>query len=155
MMSKSAWVIEVAEAEFDEKVLKKSHEVPVVVDFWAPWCSPCRMVAPELEKVAAANRGRWVVAKVNTDEVPELGARFGIQSIPTMAVFQGGKEVGRSGGARPAAGPYCSMASPLAASAAVAQADRSAMGKDSFAGTPRVKLMVSRADMVLIFSSRK
>ena len=78
--------------------------LPVVVDFWAPWCGPCRMVAPELEKVAAANRGRWVVAKVNTDEVPELGARFGIQSIPTMAVFQGGKEVGRSVGARPAAG---------------------------------------------------
>jgi len=62
------------------------------------------MVAPELEKVAAAHRGKWIVAKVNTDEIPGLGARYGIQSIPTMAVFQGGREVGRSIGARPAAG---------------------------------------------------
>jgi len=62
------------------------------------------MVAPELEKVAASHRGLWIVAKVNTDAIPELGARFAIQSIPTMAVFQGGREIGRSVGARPAAG---------------------------------------------------
>jgi thioredoxin 2 len=78
--------------------------LPVVVDYWAPWCGPCRMVAPELEKVAASRRGQWIVAKVNTDELPELGARFGIQSIPTMAVFRAGSEVGRGVGARPAAG---------------------------------------------------
>ena len=89
-------------AAFD--ALVGASSLPIVVDFWAPWCAPCRMVAPELEKVAAAHRGRWVVAKVNTDEIPELGARYGIQSIPTMAVFQGGREVGRSVGARPAAG---------------------------------------------------
>jgi thioredoxin 2 len=89
-------------AVFD--ALIAASPLPVVVDFWAPWCGPCRMVAPELQKVAAAHRGRWIVAKVNTDEVPELGGRFGIQSIPTMAVFQGGREVGRGVGARPAAG---------------------------------------------------
>jgi thioredoxin 2 len=61
------------------------------------------MVAPELERVAAANAGRYLVVKVNTDAVPELGDRFGIRSIPTMAVFDGGREVARTAGARPAA----------------------------------------------------
>ena len=75
--------------------------LPIVVDFWAPWCGPCRMVAPEIARVAARNSGRYVVVKINTDEVPELGDRFGIRSIPTMAVFSGGSERARTAGARP------------------------------------------------------
>jgi thioredoxin 2 len=80
-----------------------ASELPVVVDFWAPWCGPCRMVAHELARVASANKGRYLILKVNTDAIPELGDRFGIRSIPTMAVFNEGKEVGRTAGARPAA----------------------------------------------------
>jgi thioredoxin 2 len=81
-----------------------SHvSVPIVVDYWAPWCGPCRMVAPELAKVAARSNGRFLVVKVNTDVLSDLGQRFGIRSIPTMAVFKEGREVQRTTGARPAA----------------------------------------------------
>ena len=76
--------------------------MPVVVDYWAPWCGPCRMVAPELKKVARHLQGRVLVVKVNTDALSDLGERFGIQSIPTLAVFGGGKELARTAGARPA-----------------------------------------------------
>jgi len=88
-------------ALFDAIVAHAS--VPVVVDYWAPWCGPCRTVAPEIEKVARRSAGRLLVVKVNTDQVPELGNRYTIRSIPTMAVFNRGAEVGRTSGARPAA----------------------------------------------------
>jgi thioredoxin 2 len=87
-------------ADFDRLIAQSS--LPVVVDYWAPWCGPCRMVAPELEKVAARQAGRFVVVKVNTDALGELGERFGIRSIPTLAVFAGGREIARSSGTRPA-----------------------------------------------------
>jgi thioredoxin 2 len=88
-------------ADFDRLVAKAS--VPVVVDYWAPWCGPCRMVAPELQKVAARQAGRVLVVKVNTDLLADLGERFGIRSIPTLAIFAGGREIARTAGARPAA----------------------------------------------------
>jgi len=87
-------------ADFDRLVARSS--VPVVVDYWAPWCGPCRFVAPELQKVAARQAGKLLVVKVNTDELSDLGERGKIRSIPTLAVFAGGKEVARSAGARPA-----------------------------------------------------
>jgi thioredoxin 2 len=87
-------------ADFDRLVAQSS--LPVVVDYWAPWCGPCRMVAPELEKVATRQAGQILVVKVNTDELSDLGQRFNIRSIPTLAIFAGGKEIARTTGARPA-----------------------------------------------------
>ena len=80
-----------------------SSALPLVVDFWAPWCGPCRMVAPELEKFARSTAGRYLVVKVNTDEHQDIGGRFRIQSIPTLAVIAGGRELDRTAGVRPAA----------------------------------------------------
>jgi len=88
-------------ADFDRLVARAS--VPILVDYWAPWCGPCRMVAPELKKVAARRAGRALVVKVNTDVLADLGERFGVRSIPTLAIFADGREVTRSAGARPAA----------------------------------------------------
>jgi thioredoxin 2 len=81
----------------------RESTLPLVVDFWAPWCGPCRMVAPELERLAKQHAGHWLVVKVNTDEVEELGARYGIRSIPTLAVVHRGRELARTAGAQPAA----------------------------------------------------
>jgi thioredoxin 2 len=94
--------VDAASAEVFDALVSQSP-LPVVVDFWAPWCGPCRMMAPEVEKVAQRTAGQALVVKVDTDAVPDLGARFGIQSIPTVAVFRGGREVARESGARPAA----------------------------------------------------
>jgi thioredoxin 2 len=80
-----------------------SHStVPVLVDFWAPWCGPCKMVAPEIRKVAAELAGKFVIAKVNTEEIPSLGRRYQITAIPTMVLFNNRSEVARQMGAMPA-----------------------------------------------------
>lgn len=89
-----------AAADFDRLIANAS--LPVVVDYWAPWCGPCRMVAPEIQKVATRQAGRVLVVKVNTEALPDLGQRFNVKSIPTLAVFAQGKEVSRTTGARPA-----------------------------------------------------
>lgn len=85
---------------FDALTTRSS--LPVLVDFWAPWCGPCKMVAPEFVKVAKETAGQFIIAKVNTEEMPSLSARFRITAIPTMVVFKNGLEVARQAGAMPA-----------------------------------------------------
>ena len=91
--------INVTDEAFEKTVLQS--ELPVVVDFWAPWCGPCKMVAPILEKLAGEFAGKLLIAKVNTDEHPEWAMKYHVSGIPTMLLVSGGKIVHRQVGALP------------------------------------------------------
>jgi thioredoxin 1 len=86
------------DATFDEQI--GSSSVPVVVDFWAEWCGPCKMVAPILEEIASEQAGSLAIAKLNVDDNPDVARRFGVMSIPTMIVFKDGQEAARIVGAK-------------------------------------------------------
>lgn len=87
------------ETEFSEKVLDSAK--PVLVDFWAPWCGPCKMVGPEVEAVAQAYEGKAIVVKVNVDENPQLASKFNVMGVPTLLVVKDGQEASRIVGYRP------------------------------------------------------
>ena len=91
--------IEVTDQTFDDQVVKS--DMPVIVDFWAPWCGPCRMMAPAFEDLAREYQGRMVFAKLNVDNNPGVASRYAIRSIPTLLIFRGGRLVDQLVGARP------------------------------------------------------
>lgn len=97
----SQYSFDVSLAEFETQVLLPAQEVPVVVDFWAPWCEPCKVLKPLLEKLAEEYAGRFLLAKVNADENPELSQHFGVRSIPTVKVLFQGQLVDEFSGALP------------------------------------------------------
>ncbi len=91
--------VHVTDAEFEKVVLQS--KVPVIVDFWAPWCGPCRMVAPTLDKIAKEQAGKLVIAKVNTDENAQWAMHYGVQGIPTMLFIANGEVIHQQVGALP------------------------------------------------------
>ena len=92
-------VPKVSDADFEATVLKSAE--PVVVDFWAEWCGPCRMIAPALEEIAGTLDGKVKIVKLNVDENPQTAAKYGIQSIPTLMIFKNGQMASRQIGAAP------------------------------------------------------
>ena len=91
--------VKVDKSNFKSDVLDSA--VPVVVDFWAEWCGPCKMIAPSLEEIATEMQGKVKVTKLNIDENPELAAQYGVRSIPTLMLFKGGQPASMQVGARP------------------------------------------------------
>jgi len=101
ILGKKETIIDVNEPDFQEKVIERSKETPVVVDFWAPWCQPCLFLSPTLEKLAKEYDGKFILAKINVDQNRFIAQRYGIMSIPSVKMFKKGEIVGEFLGAMP------------------------------------------------------
>jgi putative thioredoxin len=123
---KAAWIVNADDTDFERVVVQGSQERPVVVDFWAPWCGPCRALTPILEKVIGEYQGQVVLAKVNVDEAPALAAQFQIQGIPLVIGFRGGKAVAEFEGVQPEPGvrQFLERLLPSEADKLIAQAQK-------------------------------
>ena len=129
----SSHAIDVGAHNFDEVVVRGSRERPVVVDFWAPWCGPCRMLAPILDKLAVEMGGRFTLAKLNTDDEQELAARYGIRGIPNVKAFVDGRVADEFTGVLPEAGvrAFLDRVMPSPAARAIAEAQARLAAKDA------------------------
>ncbi|MFO1307951.1 MAG: thioredoxin [Burkholderiales bacterium] len=129
----SSHAIDVGARSFDEVVIRGSRERPVLVDFWAPWCGPCRMLAPILDKLAVEMEGRFTLAKLNTDDEQELAARYGIRGIPNVKAFVDGRVADEFTGVLPEAGvrAFLDRVIPSPATRAIAEAKARLAAKDA------------------------
>ena len=100
-MANSPYIVDIDESNYEQIVIQGSHQVPVLVDFWASWCQPCQVLMPTLAQLADAYQGRFLLAKINTEEQQAIASQFGIRSIPTVKLFVGGQPVDEFAGALP------------------------------------------------------
>lgn len=161
-MNQSSSVFEVTADNFDTEVLEKSRRVPVVADFWAAWCAPCRVLMPLLQKLAEEYQGKFLLAKIDTDQQQDLAARWGIRSLPTVKLFKNGRVVDEFLGALPESAirslldrhlPRASDAMREAARAAMQNGDRAqalALLHKALAGDPEhLPVKLDLADLLI------
>ena len=131
-MADSPFIFEIDESNYAQIVLQGSHRVPVLVDFWASWCQPCKMLMPLLAKLVDEYQGRFILAKINTEEQQAIAAQFGIRSIPTVKLFRNGAPIDEFMGAlpEPQIRAFLDKHLPRASDGAVAQAEQLLLGGD-------------------------